>query len=121
MPKMGGARGAGGRAGSLAGERSPVPPAAGKCLPIVLPPVMLSASEVALVLAEHWQCLEACCIFFFLWGWVFFCLSKAGNKACAIMVFESVSALHPQQWLLKFGRGYTSERYIHFCTFHDSK
>lgn len=46
-----------------------------------------------------------------------FCFPKAGSKACAMFV----SAPHPQQWLLKFGRGYMSEGYTHFCTFHDCK
>lgn len=50
-----------------------------------------------------------------------FCFPKAGSKACAVTVFVSVSAPHPQQWLLKFGRGYVSERYTHFCTFQDCK
>lgn len=37
------------------------------------------------------------------------------------MVFVPMSAPHHQQWRLKFGRGYMSVRYIHFCTCHESK
>lgn len=84
---------------------------------------MPSASEAGRALAECWHCLEACCIFLFSNGVEFsFCFPKAGSKACcAVMVFVSVSTPHPQQWLLKFGRGYMSERCAHFCTFHDCK
>lgn len=120
--KDGGTRGSGSTASGPASAR-PMPPAAGEHLPIVLLPAMPSASEVGLALAQHRQCLESCCFGFFFFNGVgfSFCLSKAGNKACAIMVFVSVSALQPQQRLLKFGGGYTSERYIRFCTFHESK
>lgn len=37
------------------------------------------------------------------------------------MVFVPMSAPHRQQWRSKFGRGYMSVRYTHFCTFHESK
>lgn len=127
--KGGGVGGAGSRAGVLI-KPLPMPVAAGKHLPIVLLPAMPSASEARLALAEHWQRFEACCNFliffsfyvFFLNGVGFsFCLSKAGNKTRAIMVFVFVSALHPHQWLLKLGRGYMSESYTHSCTFHENK
>lgn len=117
--KDGGTRGASGRAGA--------PASAHQCRRLLASICQLCCClpcrqplRSGLLLLSTGNVLKHAVFFFYGLGFSF-CLSKAENKACAIMAFVSVSALHPQQWLLKFGRGYMSERYIHFCTFHESK